>query len=185
MDDQSIVDLYWQRSENAIGETDKKYGRFCYRLAYSILENNEDAEETVSDTYLKVWDSLPPQRPAALMPFLGKITRNTAISRWRSRNAAKRGGGEISLALEELEACVAGAREAEAEFLYRETVRVFREFLDTLPDTERNVFLRRYYLLDSVAAIGADFGFSQSKVKSMLRRTRLKLRSQLEKEDLI
>lgn len=185
MDDQSIVDLYWKRSENAIAETDKKYGRYCFSIAYNVLANNEDAEESVNDTYMKTWNNLPPQRPAVLITFLGRITRNISISRWRARKAAKRGGGEIILALDELDECIANGQNVEEKYIQEETAGVFRRFLDTLPDTERDVFLRRYFLLDSVASIAEDFGFSQSKVKSMLYRTRLKLRSRLEMEELI
>lgn len=185
MDDQSIVDLYWKRSENAIAETDKKYGRYCFSIAYNVLANNEDAEESVNDTYMKTWNNLPPQRPAVLITFLGRITRNISISRWRARKAAKRGGGEIILALDELDECIANGQNVEEKYIQEETAGVFRRFLDTLPDTERDVFLRRYFLLDSVASIAEDFDFSQSKVKSMLYRTRLKLRSRLEMEELI
>ncbi len=185
MDDKCIVDLYWNRSENAISETDKKYGRYCFSIAYNVLANNEDAEESVNDTYMKAWNSMPPHRPSALMTFLGKITRTISISRWRARSAAKRGGGEITLALDELDECIAHKQNAETEFMYKETVRAFRAFLDTLPNTERDIFLRRYFLLDPIASISDDFGFSQSKVKSMLYRIRIKLRSHLEMEDLI
>ncbi len=185
MDDKSIIDLYWSRSENAIAETDKKYGSYCFSIAYNVLANNEDAEESVSDTYMKAWNHMPPHRPSVLMAFLGKITRTISISRWRARSAAKRGGGQISLALDELDACIVHPQNVESEFLRKETVRAFRRFLDTLPNMERDIFLRRYFLLDPIASISEDFGFSQSKVKSMLYRTRLKLRSHLEREDLI
>ncbi len=185
MDDKSIVDLYWSRSENAIAETDKKYGKYCFRIAYNVLASNEDAEESVNDTYMKAWETIPPRCPSVLTAFLGRITRNISISRWRARSAAKRGGGEITIALEELDECIAHRQSVESAFLYQETVRAFRKFLDTLPSTERDVFLRRYFFLDPVASISEDFGFSQSKVKSMLYRTRLKLRSVLEMEELI
>lgn len=185
MDDQRIVELYWKRSENAIAETAKKYGKYCFSIAYNVLANNEDAEESVNDTYMKAWNNLPPQRPAVLITFLGRITRSISISRWRARKAAKRGGGEIILALDELDECIADGKNVEETYIQEETAGIFRRFLDTLPDTERDVFLRRYFLLDSVASIAEDFGFSQSKVKSMLYRTRLKLRSRLEMEELI
>ncbi len=185
MEDQAIVDLYWSRSEQAIAETDKKYGAYCFSIACNILANREDAEESVNDTYLKAWNAIPPQRPSLLAAFLGRIVRNCSISRWRAAHAAKRGRGELPLALEELKDCLTDSHSPEDACVYRETVRAFRRFLDALPETERNVFLRRYFLLDSVASIAGDFGFSQSKVKSMLRRTRIKLRSHLEKEGLI
>lgn len=185
MDDQGIIELYFARSEDAISETRTKYGRYCYSIAYNILTNNEDAEESVSDTYLTAWNAIPPRRPAILPAFLGKITRHNAINRWNARSAYKRGGGEMPLALEELEECVSDGLSVEERFAYKETLRVFRQFLTTLPETERNVFLRRYWCLDPVAGIAESFGFSESKVKSMLHRTRGKLHRTLEREGLL
>lgn len=185
MDDKNIVDLYWQRSEKAILETDEKYGSYCFRIAYNVLANVEDAEESVNDTYLAAWNQLPPHRPSILATFLGKITRNISISRWRSRSASKRGGGQIVLALEELKECVAGQQNLESNYINKEAVSAFNRFLDTLPETERRIFLRRYWCLDSIADIAADFGFSQSKVTSMLHRVRTKLLSQLKKEGFV
>lgn len=109
MDDELIVQLYWDRSENAISETDRKYGAYCNSIAYGILQSKEDAEESVNDTYMDAWNSMPPHRPSILATFLGKITRRISIDRWRNLNRAKRGGGEVTLALEELEQCVAGS----------------------------------------------------------------------------
>lgn len=185
MDDNSIVDLYWQRSEKAISETHKKYGSYCFSIAYNVLANNEDAEESVNDTYLATWNKLPPHRPSILATFLGKITRNISISRWRSRSANKRGGDEIILALDELDECIERRQSLEEIYIRKETVDLFNQFLDTLPKEERNVFLRRYWCLDSIADISDTFGFSQSKVKSMLHRTRAKLRGHLSKEDFV
>ena len=182
MDDKSIVDLYFSRSEEAISRTDQKYGRFCYSIAYNILTNKEDAEESVSDTYMAAWNTIPPRRPTVLAAFLGKITRHIAIDRWRERSASKRGGGEIALALEELENCVAGTQNAETELERKEIIRAYVKFLDALPITERRVFLCRYYYVESIETIANKFGFSQSKVKTMLHRTRTKLRGQLAKE---
>lgn len=185
MEDQAIIDLYFSRSENAISETAVKYGGYCYSIAHNILANKEDSEECVSDTWLTAWRTMPPKRPSALAIFLGKITRNGAISRWRERQAYKRGGGEITLALEELRDCVADPDTVEASYDRKETVRAFNRLLGALSETERNVFLRRYWCVDTVADIAASFGFSEGKVKSMLHRTRLKLRKQLEKEGLL
>lgn len=185
MDDSKIVDLYWQRSEKAIAETDRKYGSYCFKIAHNILANNQDAEESVSDTYVAAWNKLPPHRPAVLSTFLGKITRNISVSRWRSRSAAKRGGGEIVLALEELDECIANAQTPESDYIQKEAIVVFNRFLDALPETERRIFLRRYWCLDPIADIAANFRFSQSKVTSMLHRTRIKLRKWLEKEGFV
>ena len=182
MDDKSIVDLYFSRDQEAITQTDKKYGHYCYRIAYNILTNREDAEESVSDTYVAAWRAIPPRRPSVLSTFLGKITRHIAIDRWRERNASKRGGGEVPLALEELQDCVAGMQNVEMDYERKEIIKAYVRFLDALPVTERRVFLCRYWYVDSVEAIADKFGFSQSKVKTMLHRTRSKLRKQLAEE---
>ena len=185
MDDKSIVDLYFNRDEEAITQTDRKYGRFCYSIAYNILTNQEDAEESVSDTYMTAWRTIPPRRPSVLSPFLGKITRHISIDRWRERSAYKRGGGEMPLALEELEDCIAGLQDVETEYQRKELIRAYKKFLDQLPVTERRVFLSRYWYVDSIETIADRYGFSQSKVKSMLHRTRIKLRKQLAEEGLL
>lgn len=108
MDDNAIIDLYFERSEAAITETDAKYGRYCFHIAENILNNFEDSEESVNDTYLAAWRTIPPKRPNRLAVYLGKMTRNISLDRWKRRNAAKRGGGEVPLALDELEECVTG-----------------------------------------------------------------------------
>lgn len=182
MDDNAIVDLYWNRSESAISETALKYGGFCYSIAYNILTNKEDADESVSDTYLAAWNSIPPRRPGLLSAFLGKITRHISIDRWRERCAYKRGGGEMELALEELSHCLSGGEDPEQVYARKELAIAFNRFLETLPQTERSIFLCRYWYLDPIDRIADNFGFSRSKVTSMLHRTRGKLRTALEKE---
>lgn len=184
MDDLAIVELYWNRSETAITETANKYNGYCYSIAYNILANKEDSEETVSDTWLTAWNVIPPRRPSLLAAFLGKITRHISIDRWRVRTAQKRGGGEVAVALEELGDCVSGGVTPEQSVERKELVQSFNRFLDTLSETERSVFLCRYWYLDTVPAIAVNFGFSRSKVTSMLHRTRGKLRVHLEKEGL-
>lgn len=185
MDDQSIVDLYFSRDQEAITQTDKKYGHYCYSIAYNILTNKEDAEESVNDTYVTAWHAMPPRRPAVLSTFLGKITRHIAIDRWRERSASKRGGGEVPLALEELQECVAGMQNVEMAYERKEIIRAYMRFLKALPVTERRVFLRRYWYVESIEAIAETFGFSQSKVKTMLHRIRVKLRRQLAEEGFL
>ena len=182
MDDRDIIKLYLDRDEEAIAETRRKYSRYCHYIALRITGSEQDAEETVNDACLKAWNTIPPRRPTVLAAFLGKITRHIAIDRWRERSASKRGGGEITLALEELENCVAGTQNVETELERKEIIRAYVKFLDTLPITERRVFLCRYYYVESIETIANKFGFSQSKVKTMLHRTRTKLRRQLAKE---
>ena len=115
MEDSAILDMYFARSEQAIAETDRKYGSYCYSVAYHILEDRQDSEESVSDTYYSAWRGIPPQRPRQLGIFLGRITRNLAIDRWRRRTADKRGGGELTLVLDELAGCVSGAESPETD----------------------------------------------------------------------
>lgn len=182
MEDERIVALYWERSEEAIGQTDRKYGSYLGSISYNILQNREDAKECVADTYLDAWNAMPPHRPSILSTFLGKITRRISIDRWRNRAAQKRGGNEMILALEELEDCVSDTGSIEDEMERRELIRLIDCFLDSLPETERKIFLCRYWYLDSVSTIACQFGFSQSKVTSMLHRTRKKLRTLLKKE---
>lgn len=181
MEDEGIIALFFKRYEQAIEETDKKYGGYCYSIAYNILENREDSEESVSDTYLAAWNTIPPRRPNLLNAFLGKLTRHISIDRWRKRTAKKRGGGEIILALEELENCV-DTHNVESELAKRELTRVLNAFLSSLSEIERNVFLCRYWYLDSIQTISEVSGFSQSKVTSMLHRLRGKLRKKLSEE---
>ena len=172
MEDQNIIALYWARSETAISETAQKYGGYCFSIAKNILTNHEDAEESVNDTYLTAWNVMPPRRPSILATFLGKITRRLAIDRWRYRNAYKRGGGEVTLALDELEDC-ASQDSLEKAMDRKELAVAF------------NSSLSRYWYLDPIADIAEHFGFSVSKVTSMLRRTRGRLRQALEKEELL
>lgn len=182
MDDNAIVDLYFRRSEQAIKETATKYGNYCYSIAYNILNNNEDAEESVNDTYNDAWNSIPPHCPSILSTFLGKITRRISIDRWRKHNAKKRGGGEMPLVLEELQNCISNTASVEEEYERQHLSDVINTFVKSLPEMEQKVFLCRYWYMDSISSINRQFGFSESKVKSMLFRTREKLRLVLIKE---
>ncbi len=184
MEDSAIVELYWTRSENAITETATKYGRYCYVIAHNILQSAEDADESVNDTYLGAWNSIPPHRPSILRTYLGKITRRVSLKKWRDKNRDKRGGGEVALDLEELEECVPSNAAVEEEIIAAELSETLNRFVAELPETERRVFLSRYWYLDSIEQISLDFHFSNSKVKSMLHRTRGKLLSHLRQEGL-
>lgn len=184
MDDSKILELYFSRSEKAIQETDKKYGGYCYKIAYSILANREDSEESVNDTYLNAWNCIPPRKPAKLSAFLGKLTRNIAIDRWRNMSAQKRGNGEVDIALDELSECVSGKQSIEEEIIQKEVVACLNRFLATLSDDERIVFMCRYWYVNSINEIADKTGFSIGKIKSMLHRTRGKLSRQLDKEEL-
>ena len=181
MEDQSILDLYFQRSEQAIAETDRKYGGYCYSVAYNILSNREDSEESVSDAYLHAWNTIPPRRPNLFRAFLAKLTRHISIDRWRKLSAQKRCGGGMILALEEVDAC-AEPGNPETTLQSKELVQLLNRFLQGLPEVERNVFLCRYWYLDSIQTISQFTGFTESKVTSMLHRTRGKLRKLLSQE---
>ncbi len=182
MEDHQIIDLYFKRSEDAITQTDAKYGKMCYSIAYNVLACKEDSEESVSDTYMTAWNQIPPTRPMHFPGFLGKIVRCISINRWEAMQAQKRGGGQTMLALEELKECADGKSSVEEVCESKEIVSAYHSFLKTLPEEQRNLFLRRYFFLDSIAAIAADYGFSQSKVNSMLYRLRKKLRVHMQKE---
>jgi RNA polymerase sigma-70 factor (ECF subfamily) len=185
MEDEKIVDLYWSRNEDAIRHTAERYGQYCYAIAYNILSVREDSEECVNDTYLDAWNSMPPHRPTVLSAFLGKITRRIAIDRWRQSHAQKRGGGEMALALDELSECVASTGDVAREAETLEVAAAVQKFLNTLPDIERRVFVRRYWHMESIADLAAHFGCGQSRIKSMLHRTRGKLQKHLREEGLV
>lgn len=185
MDDKAILDLYWSRSETAIAETDAKYGAYCFTIAYNILNNREDSEESVSDTYMAAWNSMPPKRPAVLSAFLGKITRYISLDHWKKRSRLKRGSGEVALCLEELGDCVSGRESTEDALVRKETLAAVNHFLSTLSETERKVFLCRYWYLDPVKDIAQRFGFSPNQTSVLLRRVRQKLNAHLAKEGLL
>lgn len=182
MNDEVILDLYFARDEQAVTETDRKYGRYCFSLAKKILPSQCDCEETVNDTYLRAWDTIPPKRPEVLRMYLAKITRNLAFSRWRSASARKRGGGTVEVVLEELSGCLAAPGGVEDHLNARELEAAIRSFLDGLPQRERNLFLRRYFFLEESADIGARYGMKTATVLRTLSRTREKLRVFLRKE---
>lgn len=185
MEDQRIVDLYWSRNAEAIHESSKKYGAYCFSIANNILHNNEDSEECVNDTWLKAWNAIPPQKPAKLQMFLAKITRNLSFDRFSARVAEKRGGGEIHMVLDELAECLAAESDVASEYESKELGQAIRQFVNALPDRDRNVFLRRYFFVESVADISAQFGLTKNNVMVILSRTRKKLKHHLYKKGLI
>lgn len=180
MDDHAIVELYWRRDETAIDETRRAYGGYCAAIAGNILADPQDREECLSDTWLGAWNAMPPQRPQKLSPLLGRICRNAALDIHRRLTAGKRSGG-FPLVLEELAECVGGAP-LEETVTARELGEAISRFLEGIPAVQRRVFLRRYWACQDVAGIARDFSFTESKVKSMLRRTREKLKRTLIEE---
>ena len=184
MEDLEIVELYWQRDERAIKETSNKYEKYCYSIAYNILHNSEDSKECINDTYLETWEAIPPAHPYVLSTFVGKITRRLSINKWKSLSAEKRGGGEYPLSLDELEECVADNRSIKDEIDVAFLTDLINKFLSERKEIERKVFVCRYWYFDSIGEISLRFGFTQSKVKMMLKRTRDELREYLEKEGI-
>lgn len=185
MEDETIIDLYWERNPLAIDRTSEKYGNYCSTIARNILRNEEDSEECVNDTWLGAWNSIPPKRPKNLATFLGKITRSKAIDRWRTEHREKRGGGTVLLALDEIAEIIPAGSNPEQSILERELIQALNRFLAGLPKEARIVFMLRYWFFADIEEIAARLGFSRSKVKSMHHRTRSKLRLFLQKEDLL
>ncbi len=184
MEDDKIIELYFKRDETAIRETQSKYGKYCYAIAKNILGEHFDAEECVNDTYLELWDTIPPNRPKILSSYLAMISRRRALDRYRYNNAQKREGNKTILSLTELEGCISSVGSIYDEIADAELANMISEFLYTLPEKECNVFLRRYWYFDSIEDICQRFGYGQSKVKMMLKRTRDKLAKYLEKENV-
>lgn len=181
MDDIKIVELYWNRDENAISATAEKYGGYCYSIAYNILHNKEDSDESVNDTYLAAWGSIPPQRPQMLSAYLAKLTRNLSLNKWRNKNAEKRGGGEVPVTLDELQECIPSKSFVDDEIQAKELSLIIDSFLRKLPKDERVIFVRRYWYYEPVTDIAKSLNFGLSKVKMTLLRTRKKLQIELQK----
>lgn len=184
MNDSEIVGLYFARSDQALTAASEKYAHYCQSIAMNILNDPQDAEECVNDAFLRAWNSIPPHKPERLSTFLGIITRNLSISKFKQRNAQKRGGGEIPLALSELNECIPDSNNPEKESESAEISTAINAFLETLPTFQRTVFVRRYWYLTPVKEIARMTDTSESKIKSMLMRTRSKLKIHLEKEGI-
>ena len=185
MEDSQIIAMYFDRDEGAIQACREKYEPYCMAIAQNILTEQRDAEECVNDTWLRSWNAMPPHRPARLSAFLGKITRNLALNRWRSRRTARRGGGEVPLALSELEECLSGGSTPEEELDVKALTEAVTVFLQGQSALKRMVFIRRYWYLNTVPVIARQLSMSEGKVKSMLHRMRLELREKLGEEGLL
>ena len=189
MEDNQIVDLYWERNERAITESDAKYGSFCAGIAMHILDNAQDAEECVNDTYLRAWNAIPPTRPARLGAFLGKITHNLSLDRYKAKKAAKRGDSLFLVSLDELSECIPAGSNGfgsgfDDETEARRIGECINRFLRKQSGEVRDVFICRYFYSDSIGEIARRFGLSESKIKSMLHRARGKLKKYLESEGI-
>ena len=184
MDDWQIIELYYERSETAILESANKYGSYCYYIAYHILYNEQDSEECVNDTYFRAWKVIPPQCPNKLSVFLGRITRNLALDKYRYYNREKRGNGQMALILDELQECISTSNHTEQVLEERMLVEALNHFLRGLSKEKRMMFLRRYWYMSSIKEIAEDYEISEGKVKMTLLRIRNKLKQVLEKEGI-
>ena len=182
MNDRQIVDLFLTRSEKAIDEAKRKYENYCYSIAYNVLHNNEDSEECVNDTYLQAWNTIPPKKPEFLAGFLGKITRNLALNKFKYNHAEKRNSGYTDVILEELEECLPSNNCTEQLVEDQLVVDCLNMFLDRQKSRTRKIFLRRYWYMDSIKDIAKEFHMSESSVKMLLLRTRNELKTFMEKE---
>lgn len=185
MKDSEILDLYWARDERALTETQRTYGAYCHSIAWHILYDNEDADECVNDTWFRAWKAIPPGRPGKLALFLGTITRNISLDRWKGKRAEKRGGGVVAVALDELAECVPDGHDTEALIEAEELQRVLNSFLHTLSEKDCNVFLRRYWYAEEYSEIAERYGLKLNTVKTSLFRTRGRLKEYLQKEGVV
>lgn len=185
MRDDEIVTLYWKRDERAIKETKTEYGRYLFKIANNILSDFEDSRESVNDTYLAAWNSMPPQRPSVLSTYLGKLTRRISIDIFRKKNREKRRASEYALSLDELQECISGGNMPEEEVEVKLLAKAINEFLRMQPEEARNLFVGRYYFLDSLKDVARYCGVSESKAKTVLFRTRCNLKAHLEKEGFL
>ena len=183
MEDHKIVDLYWDRSENAIVETQSKYGKLLYRLSFSLLSSHEDAEECVNDTYVAAWNSMPSDRPELLRPYLCKIDRRISVNKYNSLHREKRGGA--SLIIEELNDCIPSDSDTLSNYENKRIGETINSFLATLDTEKRVVFVKRYFYSSSIEEIARQMRMSEGKVKSILFRLRKRLYLILEEEDLL
>ena len=185
MEDEAIVSLYWQRNESAIRETERKYDRYLTKIAMNILADREDSRESVNDTYLAAWNSMPPHRPGVLSTYLGKITRRISIDRFRYRNREKRRQSEYEISLSELGDCVSGGNTTEESVNGKLLADAIGIWLRLQPEENRNLFLCRYYFLDSLQEVAKHCGITESKCKTVLFRMRKSLKEYLEKEGFV
>lgn len=182
MQDERIVELYWQRDETAIRETEQKYGPYLTKIAYNILSDLEDSKESVNDTYMKAWNSMPPHKPSILSTYLGKITRQVSIDILRKRSSQKRQSSEYAASLDELGDCIPAGETPEQVVDAQILAEAIASYLRTLSPQARITFVGRYYFMDSSGDIAGYYGMTKSKVESMLHRTRKGLKAYLEKE---
>lgn len=184
LDDSDIIRLFNKRDENAILETERKYRSYCHAISSNILQDSQIVEECLNDTWLNAWNSIPPQVPNNLRMYLAKITRNLSFNRYKSEMALKRGGGEISAVLDELEECIASSSDVESELIMKELGESINRFVLTLSERDCNMFVRRYFHAESIKEISVNYKLSENNITVSLSRIRQKLKKHLEKEEI-
>lgn len=181
MEDRQIIDMYFERNEDAVMYTKQKYGKYCYKIAFNILRNFEDSSECENDTYIETWNAIPPHRPNIFSAFLAKITRRLSINKLRNNTAKKRLSND-SVCFDELSECISDKSEVYDSIEVEELKNIIEKFLKKRSNDERNIFICRYFYGDSIRDISKQFKFSESKVKTTLHRSRKELKQHLVKE---
>ena len=182
MDDSKIIELYCNKDTRAISASMQQYGTYCFSVAYGILNDTQDSEECVNDTWLRAWNAIPPTIPTVLKVFFAKITRHLSFDRYKAKRTLKRGGGDIMLVLEELAECIADESDVEGQVNARELGEVINQFVMSLSEREQNLFIRRYFFSESVKTIADRYDMNENYINVTLSRVRKRLRSHLSKE---
>lgn len=183
MEDEKIIEMFFERSEQSIRELDIKYGKVCRKLSYNIVNSRQDAEECVNDAYLGAWNAIPPVKPDPLLTYICKIVRNISLKIYYKKEAAKR-NSTYTIVMEEIEACIAGPDTVEAEIEAKELARIIESFLDTLTAENRVIFMRRYWFSDSCKDIAGFVGLSEKNISVRLTRIRQKMKSYLAEREV-
>lgn len=185
MEDQEIVDKIWERKEEGLTDLTSKYEAYCCSISYGILRNHEDSAECVNDTWLRVWNAIPPSRPENLPAFLAKVVRNLSLNCYEKKHAKKRGEGVVNVLLDELEQCIPGNNQIEEHLNHQHLVECIQNFLKKQSKQKRQIFMRRYFYMDDIKEVATKMGMREGSVKSALSRMRKELCSDLEKEGIM
>lgn len=182
MNDSEIIELYWNKNTKAISASMDKYGSYCFTIANGILDDAQDSEECVNDTWLRAWNAIPPARPTVLKVFFAKITRHLSFDRYKAGKSLKRGGGDMPLVLEELAECIADESDVESQVNAKELGGVINQFVESLPEREQKLFIRRYFFSEPIKVIADRYDMNENSVNVALSRVRKRLREHLSRE---
>ncbi len=184
LSDEIIIEMYWQREESAIEETDKKYGEFLFRIAYGILHDRLDCEECKNDTYLGIWKAIPPTKPAVFPAFITQIMRRIAINKYKEKTSKKRIPSELTSSIEEYESVLASNDTVDGDFSAEEVGRIINDYINTLPERQRYIFIARFYMAESVETIADDLDIAKATVYRELEKIKQGLKLHLEKNEV-